>query len=324
MSDSEPLLSVRELTHNYPASAGFAFARARLVTAVDKVSFDLPAGATLGIVGESGCGKSTVARCITRLVEPSAGEVRFEGRDLLQLDARSLRVVRRSLQMVFQDPYGSLNPRKNIRTILTDGFAIHNLLSTAERRERAAELLDLVGLSREALERYPHEFSGGQRQRIVIARALALRPKLIVADEPVSALDISIQAQILNLLLDLQDRYALTYVLISHDLRVIDYASTFTAVMYLGRIVEIGRREDVFRRPRHPYTKALLSSVLQLDDRAGVPATLEGEIPSPMNPPAGCRFHTRCPRSRPICRETSPELDTFEIGHRAACFFPLD
>jgi peptide/nickel transport system ATP-binding protein/oligopeptide transport system ATP-binding protein len=291
------------------------------VRAVDGVDFHVEEGETLAVVGESGCGKSTVGRLVLRLIEPSAGKVRFEGDDLLALDAEQMRARRRRLQVIFQDPYASLNPRMTVGAMLGEPLHLHRLVSSeAERRARVGELLELVGLRPEHARRYPHEFSGGQRQRLAIARALAVEPRLIVADEPVSALDVSIQAQVINLMRSLQQRFGLAYIFISHDLAVVKHIADRIAVMYLGKIVETASTEELFRNPRHPYTRALLSAV-PLPDPTAVRerALLEGDIPSAMNPPSGCRFHTRCPYVRESCRQEVPALADDGAGHATAC-----
>ncbi|NMO23299.1 dipeptide ABC transporter ATP-binding protein [Pyxidicoccus fallax] len=319
---SEPLLQVRDLKVHFPVRGGF-WGRARgAVKAVDGVGLDVVRGETLGLVGESGCGKSTLGRALLRLVEPTAGSIRFDGQELTGQSQRQLRPLRRRMQLVFQDPYASLNPRMTVRDILGEPFAIHGLARGRGEREReVAALVDAMGLPREALDRYPHEFSGGQRQRIGIARAIALRPDLVVADEPISALDVSIQAQIVNLLVDLQRERGLTYVFIAHDLKIVEYVSTRVAVMYLGRIVELAPAADLYRRPRHPYTQALLSAVPVPDPgRARTRMLVPGEPPSPLNPPTGCAFHPRCPHAMERCRRETPPLYPLGAGHSAACF----
>jgi oligopeptide transport system ATP-binding protein len=323
-----PLLAVENLVKHFPIKSGILFDREiGRVQAVDDVSFEVKRGETLGLVGESGCGKSTLCRTILRLIEPTSGAIRFEGQDLTDLGRSGLREARRDMQMIFQDPYASLNPRKRIGQVVGDPIRLHGIASGEELKSQVQELLELVGLSPEHYNRYPHEFSGGQRQRIGIARALALRPKLIVADEPVSALDVSIQAQIINLLDELQDKLGLTYLFVAHDLGVVRHVADRIAVMYLGKIVEIGPAEEVYSNPVHPYTEALLSAVPIPDPRANAERQeriLEGDVPSPANPPPACRFHTRCPYATEICSEVEPEL----INHRglqlAACHHPLN
>lgn len=314
------LLEVDGLVKHFVAERSL-FGRALAhVKAVDGVSFTLEAGKTLALVGESGCGKSTVSRLVLRLIEPDAGKVRFGGRDLLSLDADAFRKFRREAQIIFQDPYASLNPRMTVGQILTEPLALHDLVPPAQRRERVAELLRLVGLEPRLARRYPHEFSGGQRQRIAIARALAVEPKLIICDEPVSALDVSIRSQILNLLRELQDRLGLAYIFVSHDLAVVKHIADRVAVMNLGQIVETAEADALFAAPRHPYSRALLSAIplpQPLARRAKV--VLQGEIPSALNPPAGCRFHTRCPFVIERCRSEAPELVADTTGHAAAC-----
>ena len=327
--DGELLLRVEHVTKHFSVRKGILLQReiAR-VHAVDDVSFDLRAGETLGLVGESGCGKSTLARCLARLHPLTSGSVVFEGRDISHLSRRQLRPVRRDLQMVFQDPYASLNPRKRVGTLLADPLRIHKWGSRAQIKQRVGELLELVGLSPEHVNRYPHEFSGGQRQRIGVARALALHPRLIIADEPVSALDVSIRAQVINLLDDLQDELSLTYIFIAHDLGVVRHVSDRIAVMYLGKVVEISPAEELYQRPVHPYTEALLSAVPVPDpdlseQRAQI--VLEGDVPSPIDPPAGCRFHTRCRYATEICSQQEPPLVEYgNQGHAAACHHPLN
>ena len=317
-----PLLQVRDLKVHFPVRGGLLGRVRGVVKAVDGVGFDVVRGETLGLVGESGCGKSTLGRALLRLVEPTAGSIRFDGQVLTGQSQRRLRPLRRRMQLVFQDPYASLNPRMTVRDILGEPFAIHGLARERGEREReVAALVDAMGLPREALDRYPHEFSGGQRQRIGIARAIALRPDLVVADEPISALDVSIQAQIVNLLVDLQRERGLTYVFIAHDLKVVEYVSTRVAVMYLGRIVELAPAAQLYRRPRHPYTQALLSAVPVPDPgRARTRLLVPGEPPSPLSPPSGCAFHPRCPHVMERCRRESPPLFPLGDGHAAACF----
>src|SRR5262249_39032400 len=325
---SEPLLEARDLVKHF-ATGGTAFRRGgEIVHAVDGVSLEVRRGETLGVVGESGCGKSTLGRLLVRLHTPTAGSIRFGGRDVTMLSRRQLRPYRREMQMIFQDPYASLNPRKRVGQILEDPFQIHRELDRAAARRRVRELLEIVGLSPDHVNRYPHEFSGGQRQRIGVARALALNPKLIVADEPVSALDVSIQAQVINLLDDLQDEFELTYVFIAHDLGVVHHVSDRIAVMYLGVIVELAPSDELYAAPIHPYTEALLSAIPDIDtgDKDVAPReriVLEGEVPSPIAPPSGCRFHPRCRYADEICRVERPRLLDHGHGRLAACHHPL-
>ena len=323
---STPLLEVTDLVKHFPIHDGLLFDRmAGAVRAVDGVSFSIRPGETLGLVGESGCGKSTLARTILQLLEPTSGSVKFMGREIAGIGRRDLRPIRRDMQMIFQDPYASLNPRKRVGQIIGDPLKLHGLATGRELRRRSEELLDRVGLSSEHFNRFPHEFSGGQRQRIGIARALALRPKLIIADEPVSALDVSIQAQIINLLEDLQDEFDLTYLFVAHDLGVVRHVADNVAVMYLGKIVEMGPADEVYANPVHPYTEALLSAVPIPDPRANAARTervLEGDVPSPANPPPACRFHTRCPHATEICTEVEPEFVRHRDSQWAACHHP--
>ena len=296
------LLRVTELTKHFVSRRGKVSIRA-----VDGVNLTLESGETLGVVGESGCGKSTLGRTILRLLEPTSGEVVFEGKDLLTLGPAALRAKRRDMQMIFQDPFASLDPRLNIGTIVAEPLVIHRIGNRASRREAVVDLLETVGLESDATQLYPHEFSGGQRQRIGIARALALRPRLIIADEPVSALDVSIQSQILNLLVELRQRFGLSYIFISHDLAVVEHVSDTVAVMYLGRIVETAASEELFARPSHPYTEALISAVPQSEPaRRGARMVLKGEMPDPENPPSGCPFHPRCPKAMDLCSSDTP------------------
>ena len=310
---SAPMLAVRGLKKYFGHGE-------RPVRAIDDVSFDIAKGEVLGLVGESGSGKSTIGRSVLKLIDPTAGEVWFEGSDLVPMSAREMRPYRRRLQIIFQDPYASLNPRRRVGATLAEALATHGLHPGPARAARVAELLALVGLAPEHARRYPHEFSGGQRQRIGIARALAVEPRFIVADEPVSALDVSIQAQVINLMEELQQRFGLAYIFISHDLAVVKHIADRIAVMYLGKIVETATTDELFRNPRHPYTRALLSAV-PLPDPTAVRerALLEGDVPSPINPPSGCRFHTRCPFARESCRRDVPVLADDGAGHATAC-----
>ena len=313
-------LEVRDLAKHFPVSTGLFGRGTAVVKAVDGVSFDVHAGQTMAIVGESGCGKSTVARLVLRLIEPSRGTVRLDGRDLVGLSPSELRAARGRLQIVFQDPYGSLNPRMTVGDMLAEPLMLHGTVPRGGRRARAAELLSLVGLRPESASRYPHEFSGGQRQRLAIARALAAEPKVIVCDEPVSALDVSIQAQILNLLADLQRRFGLAYVFISHDLSVVRQVADTVAVMYLGRFVETGKAAGVFERPRHPYSRALLAAVpLPVPGARTRDNVVGGDVPSPLAPPPGCHFHTRCPHATERCRAEVPALEETGEGGAVAC-----
>jgi oligopeptide/dipeptide ABC transporter ATP-binding protein len=323
----ETLMEVRDLVKHFPIRRGLLQRQVGAVQAVDGVSFDVLRGETLGLVGESGCGKSTTARLLLRLMDPTSGSIRFQGEEIASLKKGPLKDLRREMQMIFQDPYSSLNPRKTVGSIISEPFVIHGLeKSEGERKRSVQELMDRVGLNPEHYNRYPHEFSGGQRQRIGVARALSLRPKMIVADEPVSALDVSIQAQILNLLRDLQRDLGLTLIFIAHDLSVVRHMCDRIAVMYLGKVVELASADELYSHPRMPYTGALMSAVPVPDPRlakAKKRQVLAGDVPSPSNPPPACRFHTRCWKAQEICRTENPELEPKEGGNVAACHFPL-
>ncbi len=323
----EPLLSVRNLVKTFPIKGGFLSREVASVKAVSGVSFDIQRGETLGLVGESGCGKSTLGRCILRLIEPTSGQVFFNGQDITQLDPTAMRMLRRKMQIIFQDPYASLNPRMTVEDILSEPLEIHRLAKTKEqKRKRIFHLLDLCGLRRETIIRYPHEFSGGQRQRICIARALAVEPEFIVCDEPVSALDVSIQAQIVNLMQDLQKELGLTYLFIAHDLKVVEHISNRVAVMYLGKVAELAQAEELYVSPRHPYTQALLSAIPVPDPEYRRERIIpRGDVPSALSPPSGCYFHPRCPKAQARCAEEVPILRQLRadglIAHEGACHF---
>ena len=325
----DPLLVVENLQKFFPITKGILLKKeVGSVKAVDDVSFTVERGETLGIVGESGCGKSTLARCVMRLLDPTGGSIVFDERDITRLSRSEMRPVRRELMMVFQDPYASLNGRKRVGFIVAEPLDVHGIGTEAERKRRVQELLEVVGLNPEHYNRFPHEFSGGQRQRIGIARALAVNPKMIVCDEPVSALDVSVQAQILNLLKDLQSEFGLTYIFIAHDLNVVRHISDRVMVMYLGKVTEVADGKTLYTEPKHPYTGALLSAVPIPDPTLGrqrKQIVLEGDVPSPINPPAACRFHPRCPRFHAgTCDVDEPQLRPFAPGHEAACHFPLE
>lgn len=317
---NEALVDIKGLKKYYPIRRGFFTKEPLLVKAVDGVNLTIRRGETLGLVGESGCGKSTLGRLILRLEEPDEGTVYFEGRNILEIGADQLRRLRREIQIIFQDPYSSLNPRKNVDSIIGEPLAIHDIAKGEEREERVIQLMEVVGLRPEQRHLYPHQFSGGQRQRIGIARALALQPKLVIADEPVSSLDVSIQAQIVNLLQDLQSEFGLTYLFISHDLNLIEYVSDWVAVMYLGKIVEWAKQDIIYEKPIHPYSEALFSAVPSTDPlmkRKRI--LLEGDVPSPINPPSGCHFHTRCPLRIDLCEREEPPLTPRPNGSLVAC-----
>ena len=324
---NDPLVSVSDLKVWFPVASGVMQRTVGQVHAVDGVDLEIKAGETMGLVGESGCGKSTLGRTVIRLIKPTGGTVRFKGEDITRIRGEHLRGLRREMAMIFQDPYASLDPRQTVGDIIAEPIDVHGLAKGKERQDRIRELLRVVGMNPRFADRYPHEFSGGQRQRIGIARALAVEPTFIVCDEPISALDVSIQAQIINLLENLQSKFKLTYLFIAHDLSVVKHISNRIAVMYLGKIMEVAPGGQLYRRPRHPYTGSLLSAIPIPDPKIELQRKrliVQGDVASPVNPPSGCRFRTRCPRAREHCAEEVPPLESFGEEHKAACFYPLD
>lgn len=317
----QPFIQIKDLSKSFPIKGGLFSREVASVKAVQGVSLDIKQGETLGLVGESGCGKSTLGRCVIRLIEPTSGQILLDGKDVTKASGEDLRALRRQMQIIFQDPYASLNPRMTVGSIISEPLEIHHLFSSKQDRlDRVKQLIELVGLRPEHINRYPHEFSGGQRQRIGIARALAVEPKFIVCDEPVSALDVSIQAQVINLLMDLQQRLGLTYLFIAHDLKVVEHISNRVAVMYLGKVVEIAEAEELYRHPTHPYSKALLSAIPAPDPRRKEQRIiLTGDVPSPIRPPSGCHFHPRCPEVIADCKAICPQLKTTRPAHETAC-----
>ena len=317
-----PLLELQDIVKHFPVTGGMLLRQIASVRAVDGVNLEIREGETLGLVGESGCGKSTLGRLILRLDEPTSGDILFRGESILGYDKGQMRALRREMQIIFQDPFSSLNPRKNVAHIIGEPLYVHGTTNRREREKKVLRLLEVVGLKREHMRRYPHQFSGGQRQRIGVARALALNPKLVICDEAVSALDVSIQAQVINLLQDLQEEFGLTYLFISHDLSVVEHISNRIAVMYLGEVVELADSDTLYKEPIHPYTQALLSAAPVPDPkRMSKRTTLIGDVPSPINPPSGCRFHTRCPFARDTCSREAPQLNEVHENHFVACFF---
>ena len=321
-NSNTPLLELQDIVKHFPVTGGMLLRQIASVRAVDGVNLEIREGETLGLVGESGCGKSTLGRLILRLEEPTSGDILFRGESILGYDKGQMRALRREMQIIFQDPFSSLNPRKNVAHIIGEPLYVHGTTNRREREKKVLRLLEVVGLKKEHMRRYPHQFSGGQRQRIGVARALALNPKLVICDEAVSALDVSIQAQVINLLQDLQEEFGLTYLFISHDLSVVEHISNRIAVMYLGEVVELADSDTLYKEPIHPYTQALLSAAPVPDPkRMSKRTTLIGDVPSPINPPSGCRFHTRCPFARDTCSREAPQLNEVRENHFVACFF---